>query len=154
MRKRVIKQSSNDSATDAWLDLEPLAQVEVTSEEAANPIEGALLLTQTSGWRAAEPGEQRIRILFDEPQTLSRVHLSFLEKQEARTQEFVLRAHFAAQPLREIARQQYNFSPNGGTREVEDYAVELTGVGVLELVITPNISGGSARASLERLRLA
>jgi hypothetical protein len=56
--------------------------------------------------------------------------------------------------FREVVRQQYNFSPAGATREAEDYEVALDGVTALELVITPDVSGGPARASLERLRLA
>ena len=153
MRKRVIKKDSESAAGD-WLDLEKLAQVEVTSEEENKPIESALLPGTGSGWQAAEPGEQLIRILFDEPQTLSRIALAF-QIEETRTQEFVLRwAPASGQPLREIARQQYNFSADGANEEVEDYKVELDGVTVLELSITPNISGGEARASLVKLRLA
>ena len=49
---------------------------------------------------------------------------------------------------REILRQQYSFSPTGATREVEDYAVNLQGVTVLELRILPDISRGNARASV------
>lgn len=50
-------------------------------------------------------------------------------------------------------RQQYNFSPPVTTREVEDYAVNLGGVGVLELRLMPHVGGGEAVASLTRLRL-
>ena len=39
-------------------------------------------------------------------------------------------------------------------REVEKYQVDLSGVTVFELVINPDISGGSARASLKNLRLS
>ena len=39
-------------------------------------------------------------------------------------------------------------------REVEDYDVELDGVTALELKIVPDISRGSARASLAQLRVA
>lgn len=154
MRKRVIGQPSDDSAEASWLDLEPLAQVEVTSEDAAHPVESALLLGAHTGWRAAAPGEQLIRILFDEPQKLSRVLLSFVEGDNERTQEFVLCARSTGQSFQEVARQQYNFSPGGATREVEDYTVNLEEVEALELRIIPDISGGQARASLERLRLA
>ena len=38
-------------------------------------------------------------------------------------------------------------------REVENYDVDLDGVTVLELKIVPDISGGSAQASLAQLRL-
>jgi hypothetical protein len=56
--------------------------------------------------------------------------------------------------FREIVRQQWNFSPPETIREVEEYQVELGSVTVLELVIVPNASGGSARASLKSLRLS
>jgi hypothetical protein len=38
-------------------------------------------------------------------------------------------------------------------REVEEYQVDLSDVTVFELVIVPDISRGSARASLKSLRL-
>ena len=56
--------------------------------------------------------------------------------------------------FREIVRQQWNFSPSGSEREIEDYAVELSEVRVLEMIIVPGKSGGEARARLRRLRLA
>jgi hypothetical protein len=48
-------------------------------------------------------------------------------------------------------RQQWNFSPSGSVREIEDYAVELSGVKALEMIIVPDKSDGEARASLRRL---
>ena len=51
-------------------------------------------------------------------------------------------------------RQQYNFSPLGATREMEDYRVALDGVTVLELTILPDIRGGSTYGSLAELFLA
>jgi hypothetical protein len=72
-----------------------------------------------------------------------------------RTQEFVLRASSSAgEPFREIVRQQWNFSAPTSTREIEEYAVELPDVRLLELTIVPDISGGLAHASLKSLRLA
>jgi hypothetical protein len=56
--------------------------------------------------------------------------------------------------FREIVRQQWNFSPPETIREVEEYQVALASVTVLELIIVPNVSGGSARASLKSLRLS
>jgi hypothetical protein len=50
--------------------------------------------------------------------------------------------------LREIVRQQWNFSPPHTTTEVEEYRVELLDVTVLEMTITPDIAGGVACASL------
>jgi len=47
-----------------------------------------------------------------------------------------------------------SLSPPQIGREIEDYRVEIANVKILELVITPNIGGGSTLASLENLRLA
>ena len=79
----------------------------------------------------------------------------FQEDEQDRTQEFVLRwSPDGGQSYREILRQQYNFSPPEAAREVEDYDIDLDGVTAVELRIVPDISGGSARASLAQLRLA
>ena len=137
------------------MDVDRLAQVEITSEDAAHPFESALLSDSGPGWQAAEPGEQTIRLLFDAPLRLSRIRLVFDEEQHARTQEFALRwLPDGEQSYRQLVRQQYNFSPPATTREVEDYTVNLEGVTALELSIVPDISGGEARASLARLQLA
>jgi hypothetical protein len=157
MRKRVIGPGPGEvaAAEPRWLDLEPLAQVEVTSEVIDHPIEAALIPGTGSGWRAAQPGEQTIRLRFDAPMKLTRIHLVFHGDGLGRTQEFVLRwSADGGQSYREIVRQQYNFSPSVAAREVEDYDLNIDGVTTLELRIVPDISGGSARASLAQLRLA
>ena len=142
MRKRIINQHSQNIllVDQSWLDLQRLAQVELTSEDAAHPIEAALI-PGGSGWHAAQAGEQTIRLLLDEPQRVSRIQLLFHEDQQARTQEFVLRwSSDAGQFYREIVRLQFNFSPPGMTREFEDYTVDLVGVTALELSIVRDIS--------------
>ena len=157
MRKRIINQDPQNvvPADQGWLDLQSLAQVELTSEDQANPIEAALVSGAGLGWRAAQAGEQTIRLLFDESRRVRRIQLLFHEDQQARTQEFVLRwSPDGGQSYREIVRQQYNFSPPGVTRESEDYAVDLAGMTALELRIVPDISGGDARASVTQLRIA
>jgi hypothetical protein len=79
----------------------------------------------------------------------------FEEKETARTQEFVLRwSPDSGRSVKEIVRQQWNFSPPDSIREVEEYQVELSSVTVLELVINPNIGAGVARASVKNLRLS
>ena len=72
MRKRIIHRSSKEptSAIQDWLDLGRLAQVEISSEDAGHPVESALTAGGGPGWLAGEPGEQTIRLLFDEPQAL------------------------------------------------------------------------------------
>jgi hypothetical protein len=128
--------------------------VEVTSEEKDYPVESALVSGEMRGWRAVDSGAQTIRLVFDESQVLKRIALVFEETEMERTQEFVLRwSGDYGGSFQEIVRQQWNFSPPQAIREVEDYRVELSGVNVLELVIVPDISRGSAHASLKSLRL-
>ena len=106
---------------------------------------------------ALDPDEQvrdTIRLIFDRPQTLRRIRLVCLEPELVRTQELVLRwSRDEARSAGEVVRQQWNFSPAGATREVEDYRVELAEVKVLALEVVPSIGGGPARASLAELRL-
>jgi len=157
MLKRIIGQDTEDRsrANPQWLNLDALAQVEVTSEEAAHPIESGLLPGSESGWRAAQAGPQTVRLVFDQPQKIKRLHLEFHENELARTQQFTLRwSSNGGQSYREIVRQQYNFSPPATTNQREDYPVDLDGVTNLELNIVPDISGGPARASRAQLRLA
>jgi hypothetical protein len=155
MRKRLIPHPRDVSAaSQPWLDVAALAQVELTSEDLACPIDAALRPSPTPGWRAAEPGAQRIRLVFDHPQALHRLRLVFAEPQQARTQEFVVRwSADGGQSYREVVRQQYTFSPPGTVHEVEEYQVPLQGVTHVELCIVPDIQGGNAYATLEEMRL-
>lgn len=157
MRKRIITPVQQETALPdlEWLNIEELAEVEITSEDAAHPIEYALLPGLASGWCAAGPGKQTIRLLFTNPQQLRRIWLNFVETRTGRTQEYILRwSPDRGQSFLEIVRQQWNFSPEGATSETEDLHVELPAVTVLELSIIPEISGGNAVASLAQLRLA
>jgi hypothetical protein len=157
MRKRQISPTPPGVAPSgqAWLDVDRTAIVEVTSEENGYPIESALLGVEERGWRAANSGTQTIRLIFDEPQKLRRIWLVFEESENTRTQEFVLRwSPDSGNSFREIVRQQWNFSSPDSVREIEDYAVELSGVTILELIIVPDQGGGATRASLASLRLA
>jgi hypothetical protein len=156
MRKRIIVpvQQETASADEDWLNVENLAEVEITSENVAHPIESALLPGRASGWRAGGPGQQTIRLYFADPQRLQRIRLNFVERLTERTQEYVLRwSPDGGQSFREIVRQQWNFSPQGSTLETEDHHVELQGVTVLELSVIPDISRENAFASLAQLRL-
>jgi hypothetical protein len=157
MRKRLITPTPETirSRGDGWLDVERAAAAEISSEEKDYPVESVFVSGETRGWRAAAPGPQTIRLVFDQPQRLKKISLVFEENETTRTQEFVLRwSPDGGSSFREIVRQQWNFSPPETIREVEEYQVELSNVTVLELIIVPNISGGTARASLQRLRLS
>jgi hypothetical protein len=158
MRKRSISpipQSVRAHSEEGWIDLDRAAVVEVTSEAEDCPVEAALIPGETRGWRAAGPGAQTLRLVFDEPQKLRRIAVVFEENDSKRTQEFVLRwSADRGQSFREIVRQQWNFSPPETSREAEDYQVNLSNVTVLELIVTPDISAGTARASVKSLRLS
>jgi hypothetical protein len=157
MRKHIIgppSAAASPAASD-WLDLEPLASVEVSSEEPGYPIETALGGELGPGWRAATPGPQTVRLIFDQPQQLRRIRLVFGEDTLQRTQEFALRwSADRGRSYRDVLRQQYTFSPPGTVEEVEDYRVELAGVTIITLQIVPDIGGGPARASLVSMQLA
>ena len=157
MRKTIITKDTPVAPLPEhnWLDLEKLAHVELTSEDEAYPIESAFQLPHGAGWRSADAGEQTVRLLFETPLRVRHVRLVFCENEQSRTQEFVLRwSGDHGQTFREIVRQQYNFSPPDSICETEEYEVDLTGLTALELTIIPDISGGSARASIAQFRVA
>ncbi len=157
MRKTLINQpTENTTPPDLdYLDLEHLAQVEISSESQEHPIESALVEGSASGWQAALPGEQSIRIVFDQPQTIKHIFLQFDELEHSRTQEFVLLWRMDNEDsFREILRQQYHLSPPHSAQEIENYTVDLKQLKALELRIIPEISGGEACAKLSKLRLS
>lgn len=146
----VVKSPKNDAE---WLDIKRIAQVELTSEDPEFPIEGAFE-EGGKGWRAAKPGKQLIRLIFNEPQKIRHIQLIFEETQQERTQEFVLKWLPKNETnYQEIVRQQYNFSPSSATTEIESFSVNLEGVTSIELSIIPDINQGDIHASLASLRL-
>jgi uncharacterized protein (DUF736 family) len=157
MRKKVINSdpiNPRPQSQDEWLDLEEIGSVEVTSEDPNFPIEAALGAEEGLGWRAAEKGKQIIRIVLDNPRTVHRIRLEFSETGIERTQEFTLRWSDPAGLFREIVRQQWTFSPQGSTSEVEDYQVQLQNLSVLELTLKPELTLDNAFATLARCRVA
>ena len=85
--KRIIDRDRTKAsdADEHWLDLDGLAEVEVTSEDVAHPVESALLLRSQSelGLEAAEPRLQMVRILFARPQPIKELYLEFQEFKSA-----------------------------------------------------------------------
>ena len=156
MRKRVTPiLAASPPLEQEWLNVESAASVELTSEDSTFPVESALLRRGQGGWRAAEPGVQTIRLIFDEPQRLRRICVAFEENETSRTQEFVLRwSPDQGRTFREIVRQQWNFTSPDAARETENYAVDLSNVTMLDLIIEPDKENGKACASLLSLRLA
>jgi hypothetical protein len=137
----------------AWLNLDQDVAVEATSEDPEWPIEQALLLDRTGGWRAAGPGPQTISLEWPVPISIRHIRLVFEELSQARTQEFVLRAS-TNDGDRDVVRQQFTFAPPGTTVEREEYATELKGVTRLELAIVPAIDRSPAIATLKEWRIS
>ena len=156
MRKSALDldpAQAGSQSDDNWLDIEDLATVQVSSEDPAFPID--LVFSNSGSWRAAKKGEQVIRLIFDEPQTLHRISLRFSETKSARTQQFALRwSSPGGRTFHEIVRQQWNFSTDASTEELEDYRVDLNEVSALELTIQPEITAGNAVATLDCWRMA
>ncbi|MEQ1529315.1 MAG: carbohydrate-binding protein [Methylococcales bacterium] len=156
MRKTIISEQPVPKADPelAYINVEQLAQVQVSSENADYPIEAALLDVMASGWLAADAGSQTIRLIFDEPITIKQIFLEIEELQQSRTQEFVLSwLKTGEATMREILRQQFCFSPPTTTKQSEQYALNLEQLLELELIIIPDISQGHAYAKLKTLRL-
>jgi hypothetical protein len=137
----------------AWLNLDPDVTVEVTSEDPEWPIERALLVDRTGGWRAGGPGPQTIALEWPAPISIRRIRLVFEELSQPRTQEFVVRAS-ASDGNREVVRQQFTFAPPGTTVECEEYGTAISGMVRLELTIVPAIDRRPAIATLKEWRMA
>ena len=167
MRKQMMDEGAKTAerggtAAGDWIDLEAVAAVEISSEEQRCPIERALGLGTDrevcTGWRAATTGPQTIRLRFDRPTEIHRIYLHFVEGAKERSQEFSVHAGSTEGELREVVRQQFAFSPNGATEEVEDYRVDLKNVRVFELRVDPDRAHDPKQsreyASLVRLKVA
>jgi hypothetical protein len=131
-----------------------IATVWVTSEAADAPIDH--VFDQHGGpggsrWVAAGPGEQRLILAFDTPQTLRTVSLEVEEPEVSRTQVLhVSVSSDGGQTYQELRRQEYTFSPPGTTFEREDWAITVEGATHLQLVITPDKGGTPCRAGQDK----
>ena len=153
IRKQLV-ELAQPKTTPEWLAMQD-AQIELTSEDQQYPIDSALIGNGGTGWRASEPGEQRIRLVFDNPQAIRLIHLVFEDAEQERLQEFTLRwSSDRGVTYATIVRQQFFFSPSGATREVEDFSVDLTGATDVELQIVPDLSRRPVIASLKELRIS
>jgi hypothetical protein len=154
VRKTILGCEDHSAfSSNEWVGVEGIAGIAVTSEADDAPVENVLYPDRETGWRAGKPGPQIIQITFGRPTNIRHIQLAFRESQLARTQEFTLSCTVAGAERKEVIRQQWTFSPQGTTEEVEDYCVTLDDAVVLELAINPDISNGCARASLFRLRI-
>src|ERR1700735_4034097 len=159
MRKSIVSPSAAAATpiSELWRDLERIARVEITSEDESFPIEQALGKKETTGWRAAGTGPQLIRLHLDEPLNIKRLRLHFVDRTAERSQEFAVYAG-TGPGVKEGGGQEGALSPHGSTEEIEDYAVNLSGITTLEVRIDPDRSHdpklSKAYASLQSLKLA
>jgi hypothetical protein len=137
-----------------WLPLPRLARITATSEDPAHPVISAFGARGERGWQAERVGPQLISVRFREPMALGRVRLVFDEDQRERTQEFTLACGLFHGGQRELARQQFTFSPSGATRQIEEFVVDADGVTELMLRIVPDISHARVLATLSECRVA
>jgi hypothetical protein len=154
-QRRDLPPPSSSDAPPNWLDVQSLARVHASSEDSQYPIASAFEVTSARGWRAADPGVQVIDVHFRRPRDLTRIRLVFDEDREARTQQFTISwSARRGESHGEVIRQQFNFSPTGAIREVQEYVVQLHGIDALQIHITPDIAGRRVLASLTECRLA
>jgi hypothetical protein len=117
VRKTILRHDIRPatSSSNEWFGVDAIAEIGVTSEAAAAPVENVLYPDREVGWRAGEPGSQIIRITFGGPTNIGRIQLAFSEPQFARTPEFTLHCVIAGGERREVIRQQWTFSPRVST---------------------------------------
>ena len=158
LRKDLLTQQPTAGAPQSGAkDIAAIATVWVTSEAADAPIDHVFdqhFGPGGSRWVAAGPGEQRLILAFDTPQTLRTISLEVEEPEVSRTQ--VLHVSVSCdggQTYQELRRQEYTFSPPGTTFEREEWAVTVEGATHLQLVITPDKEGAPCRATLMSLAL-
>jgi len=136
-------------------EIAAIATVLVSSEAADAPIDHAFDRSRGPGgsrWVAAAPGEQRLILAFDTPQTIRTISLEVEEPQVSRTQVLHVSVSYdGGQTYHELRRQEYTFSPPGTTFERETWAVTVEGVTHLQLVITPDKGGQPCWATLTSL---
>ncbi len=154
MRKQVTGgiEASADGTT--WLELEAIAEVVVSSEAPAHPIENALVGPGTVHWQAAVAGASTITLRFDTPMLLTATRLEFAEPAHERSQEWAISAVFADGTARELLRQGWNFSPSGSREQREQYTLSTAPVRSLTLWIDPDRGQNRYPATLQAWRLA
>jgi hypothetical protein len=156
MRKTSISGFGTDSglsASGSWIDIEEVAVAELSSEDPVHPFERALRPDTVDGWRALDPGPQLIRLRFDSSQTIKRIRLQFREEKVSRSQEIAIFATSKTSSRKELIRQQWVFSPQGASTEVEDYFFDVKDVTMLELEIDPGRHDKQVFASLQSIQI-
>jgi len=155
MRKSIL-QESQASHAEAIIPVSSVATVLVSSEAPEHPIEHAFDGQRGPGatrWIAAQPGEQRVIIAFDTPQTIRHVIVEVEEQEAWRTQELQLSVSTnGGETYRQLRCQEFTFHP-GATWECENWAVTEFHVTHVKLVIKPDKGRTDLSATLTSLIL-
>jgi hypothetical protein len=147
-QRRDNRTTPDRPAEIQWLDLDAVAEVTIVAG-------GRRLRRNPPAWTAECSGEQLIEVRFRRPTPVSRLRVTCSEFEQSRTQEMTIWASLhRGERHREVLRQQFNFSPDGATNEVEEYALQLEAVSAIQLRIVPSIDGRPAVAHVKELRLA
>jgi hypothetical protein len=108
-----------------------IATVWVPSEAIDAPIDHVFDQRRGPGrrrWIAAEPGEQRLILAFDHPQTVRTITVEVEELEVSRTQALhVSVAPAGGQTIQALRRQEDTCSPPGTTFKHEEWAVMVQG---------------------------
>ena len=158
LRKQIRKDFPDDLGVRlAQKDIAALATVLVTSEAPGHPIDHAFDDSRGPGgsrWVAEAPGQQRLALVFDTPQTLRTLTLEVEELETQRTQELAVAiSRDGGHTYQELLRQEYNFSPPGTTFEREVWTLGAEGVTHLQLTIKPDKGSNLCHATLTSLIL-
>ena len=145
-----LKVPVSHSAAPAvdWLNLDTCAALIITAR-------GERLARARSLWSASCPGEQMIEIRFHHPTAVRRLRVVTTEAEQARTQEMTVWVSLhRGERHHHVLCQHFDFSPDGATEDVEEYALELEGVSAIQLRIVPSVDGRPATARVRELRVA
>ena len=140
---------------DQWLPVPRIARIGATSAAAEHPAAHAFSDDPRAEWRAAGAGVQTILVRFRLARTIRRIRIEIIDPDQERTQEFtVVWSSHRGERSGVVVRQQFNFSPGGATRQVEEYDVDLRSITTLELRILPDVRGGPAIARVTQFALS
>ena len=159
LRKQITSERAGQAfAVGREIDVAEVATVQFSSEQNDHPIDHVFDQSRGPGgsrWIAGAPGTQTVILVFDTPQTITRVGVEVEEDAVSRTQELSLSvSEDEGRTYRDLVRQEFNFSPPHTTFEREVWSVAALRVTHLRLEIKPDKAGRVGLATLTSLSLA
>jgi hypothetical protein len=102
MRKKVTGRTPETAppGDKGWLNLEDVAEGEVTSEEPDYPVEAALIPGKESGWRTALAGQQVIRLFLTARSRFKESGYALLRKKSSRRKGLCCAGRLMVNPSR------------------------------------------------------